>query len=413
MSVPQAWGLQGGGQGGGGGGSGEANTSSNLGTGAQIAAAKSGVNLPFRTILGGTMMTASQGANDVTLDFTPSKLGVTTSWSDGTQAALRWTFNLSGSSDPSILFGDSLISISGGDLAVGANAVSNRKIKIDTDGAADCVLDAVQGILDVTGCALKEGGVDVVTTADTATESVNGIVKLSEDGGTTAGEVVQASDSRLTPCTDHNACLTSGSRADEISHPQYDYVQTGTGEPNGNVSCPANRQGKAIYRRSFTVGSTPVYATYTCTTTNSTVWQLTSARTVTIPLVTSSWISGKCIGFATGDMLDCDAPGAELAVANASVVLDMTVVHRGIALPAGNVCDIQLLVKAPATTGAGTQSGSSLVYGDSASNDPGEIATPIALNAGVTAGGSVQFKIVNNGTNSCSQANAAIVARIQ
>jgi len=142
----------------GGGGSGEANTSSNLGTGAQIAAAKSGVNLPFRTILGGTMMTASQGANDVTLDFTPSKLGVTTSWSDGTQAAVAWAFNLSGATDPSILFADGLMSVSSADFAVGADAAANRKIKFDTDGAADCILDAVQGVLDVTGCEVRNDG---------------------------------------------------------------------------------------------------------------------------------------------------------------------------------------------------------------------------------------------------------------
>lgn len=46
---------------------GEVNTASNLGAGAALFTAKSGVNLPFRSIVGGSGITATQNTNDVTL----------------------------------------------------------------------------------------------------------------------------------------------------------------------------------------------------------------------------------------------------------------------------------------------------------------------------------------------------------
>ena len=55
---------------GGGTGSGEANTSSNLGTGYGLAAAKSGVNLPFKSLKAGTGVTMSATADEITINST-------------------------------------------------------------------------------------------------------------------------------------------------------------------------------------------------------------------------------------------------------------------------------------------------------------------------------------------------------
>jgi hypothetical protein len=51
-----------------GAGTGEANTSSNSGTGAQVAQTKSGVNLPFRSFLGGPSTVVTQNTDDITVD---------------------------------------------------------------------------------------------------------------------------------------------------------------------------------------------------------------------------------------------------------------------------------------------------------------------------------------------------------
>ncbi len=56
--------------------SGEANTASNLGTGAQIFSAKTGVDLAFRSIIGGTGVTATQNANDITLSVTEADINI-------------------------------------------------------------------------------------------------------------------------------------------------------------------------------------------------------------------------------------------------------------------------------------------------------------------------------------------------
>ena len=47
---------------------GEANTASNLGTGEGLSTTKAGVNLPFKSLIGGTATTLSSDANEVTID---------------------------------------------------------------------------------------------------------------------------------------------------------------------------------------------------------------------------------------------------------------------------------------------------------------------------------------------------------
>jgi hypothetical protein len=53
---------------GGGSGEGEANTSSNEGSGAGLALPKSGVNLPFKSLLGGSNVTITEQAQTVTIN---------------------------------------------------------------------------------------------------------------------------------------------------------------------------------------------------------------------------------------------------------------------------------------------------------------------------------------------------------
>lgn len=50
------------------GGSGESNTTSNVGTGAGLAKAKVGVDLPFKSLIGGTNVTLVENTNDVTIN---------------------------------------------------------------------------------------------------------------------------------------------------------------------------------------------------------------------------------------------------------------------------------------------------------------------------------------------------------
>lgn len=54
---------------------GEANTASNLGTGEGLFTTKSGVNLPFKSLVGGTGITLSSTASEVTIDRDPIALG--------------------------------------------------------------------------------------------------------------------------------------------------------------------------------------------------------------------------------------------------------------------------------------------------------------------------------------------------
>jgi hypothetical protein len=58
------------------GGGGEANTTSNLGSGTGLAAAKSGVNLPFKSLIAGTNVTLSATSTDVTINATAGGGGV-------------------------------------------------------------------------------------------------------------------------------------------------------------------------------------------------------------------------------------------------------------------------------------------------------------------------------------------------
>jgi hypothetical protein len=56
-------------------GSGESNTTSNTGTGAQFAKAKSGVDFPFRTLVAGSdAVTVTQGTDEVEIDVDPAEL---------------------------------------------------------------------------------------------------------------------------------------------------------------------------------------------------------------------------------------------------------------------------------------------------------------------------------------------------
>jgi hypothetical protein len=59
-----------------GGGSGETNTSSNLGAGVGLAATKSGVNLPFKSLIAGTNVTLTPTGTDVTISATAGGGGV-------------------------------------------------------------------------------------------------------------------------------------------------------------------------------------------------------------------------------------------------------------------------------------------------------------------------------------------------
>lgn len=66
-----------------GSGSGEINTSSNSGAGSQVAQAKSGVDLPFRSFVDGEAITWTQNTDDLTADLDIASLGVQASPASG------------------------------------------------------------------------------------------------------------------------------------------------------------------------------------------------------------------------------------------------------------------------------------------------------------------------------------------
>jgi hypothetical protein len=66
-----------------GGGGGEANTSSNSGAGVGLAKAKVGVDLPFKSIIGSGVITATSNTNDCTLTVTGGSNGTFMRWASG------------------------------------------------------------------------------------------------------------------------------------------------------------------------------------------------------------------------------------------------------------------------------------------------------------------------------------------
>lgn len=158
-------GLSQGGSSGGGGGSGEANTTSNLGTGAQLAAAKVGVNLPIRSIVGGANISATQNANDVTL-------AITGTIPAGNQAPQTLAGDVTGPTNANVV-----VKINGASVPVsGAIAVGNSLYATGPSTLAYGALNLAGGSNYVTG---------VLPTANQAEQSMAGDVT-----GTTAASVV-------------------------------------------------------------------------------------------------------------------------------------------------------------------------------------------------------------------------------
>lgn len=75
----------------GGGGGGEANTASNLGTGEGLFTTKSGVDLPFKSLVGGTNLTLTSDANTVTMNVDNSFWQLTGTSSIATSATIEAT----------------------------------------------------------------------------------------------------------------------------------------------------------------------------------------------------------------------------------------------------------------------------------------------------------------------------------
>lgn len=129
-------------------------------------------------------------------------------------------------------------------------------------------------------------------------------------------------------------------------------------------------------------------------------------------VISSAWESGSCVGFASADAVaDCADLGAEVRFGEALTLSTVSVVHVGPPLPAGNVCNVDVLVRSAADMDAGALVGT-VVYGDAASNEAGETATPVSLgDAAVEAGGAVQLRFAANGSV-CTEINAAVVLEV-
>jgi len=145
-------------------------------------------------------------------------------------------------------------------------------------------------------------------------------------------------------------------------------------------------------------------------------WAPFTQHTIIVELDETSWTSGDCIGFAGELPFEaCDQPGTELAIPTAMHVFGLSVVHRGVTRGATDICTVELLEKAPGTTGAGTAVTSAFLhYGDADSNAPGEVGeNATAFNEPIAAGGSIQLKISNYSTNTCTTLNGAIVLTVR
>lgn len=140
-----------------GGGGGEANTSSNVGTGeGQLAKAKVGVDLPFKTIKAGSNVTVTNNADDVTI--------ASTGGGGGGEAN------------------------TGSNVGASGTGVFDGKVGVDLQFRK---LDAIGNIT----IALNSQKIDF-SVADAST-TVKGVAELATNGENASGVVVQGNDSRL------------------------------------------------------------------------------------------------------------------------------------------------------------------------------------------------------------------------
>ena len=135
--------------------------------------------------------------------------------------------------------------------------------------------------------------------------------------------------------------------------------------------------------------------------------------TISVALDETSWTSGNCVGFAGSAGAEaCDQPGMEIAIPAAMTLAGVKVQHRGVTRSATDQCLIEVLEKAPSTTGTGTLV-DDVIYGDGGSNDPGDIATETTMDEAIAAGGSIQLRISNYSSNTCTTLNGAILVRLR
>jgi hypothetical protein len=203
-------------------------------------------------------MSSAGAGTDFTVAFDPSEITGGTTWDDGADASVIWTWDLSGT-DPTLTFGSALVTVGGGltttlDLIVTGGDITLGTTSIFSGGDVASLnnIDAIDATTETTFEAAIDALANLVTTG-TITTGVWNAGAVTSSGAITATSGMDLGTSQALVGT---TAMTIGNNAQTVAINSSDWdidatgIATGMGNitSNGTIEATAHTQGgQAMY----------------------------------------------------------------------------------------------------------------------------------------------------------------------